>query len=200
MNAKPLPNKRYGVILADPAWHFVVRSRKGEGRSAKKHYRVMSLAEIKALDVPSIAAPDCCLFLWAIDPMLPQAFDVIREWGFTFKTVGFHWTKTRKRAAMHKLSEQCDFPIGPGYWTRANPEQCLLATRGHPKRLHADVPRLIVSPRRQHSEKPDEIYGRIKRLVAGPYLEMFARQAWPGWDGWGDEYPGAGGTGKVGRL
>lgn len=181
--------KRYGAILADPPWHFRTRSAKGEGRSAKRHYRVLSLADIKALPVADIAAPDCVLFLWAVDPMLPDAFDVLTAWGFEFKTVAFHWAKTRRNADHRALTGR-DFPMGLGYWTRANPEICLLATRGKPKRAHAAVPRLIVSPRLQHSAKPPAQYIRIQALVHGPYLELFARRDQPGWDQWGDRSPG----------
>ena len=74
-----------------------------------------------------------------------------------------------------------------GFWTRANAEQCLLATRGSPKRLAKDVRRLVVAPRREHSRKPDAVYDRIERLADGPYLEMFARNARPGWDTWGNQ-------------
>jgi MT-A70 len=79
------------------------------------------------------------------------------------------------------------FPIGCGYWTRANPEQCLLATRGHPSRRSRGVRKLVVAPRREHSRKPDEIYERIEALCDGPYLEMFARHSRPGWAAWGTE-------------
>jgi N6-adenosine-specific RNA methylase IME4 len=166
----------YGAILADPPWHWKARSAKGEGRSAKNHYSVMGADDLKAMTIP--AADDCVLFLWAIDPMLPDAFSLIKAWGFTYKTVAFTWAK---------INLSGKDPIGGGYWTRANPEMCLLATTGHPKRLNADVRQLIMAPRREHSRKPDEIYGRIERLVGGPYLEMFARQTRPGWDAWGDE-------------
>jgi len=77
--------------------------------------------------------------------------------------------------------------MGLGYWTRANSEVCLLATRGKPKRKHADVRQAILEPRREHSRKPDCVYDRIERLVDGPYLELFARQTRPGWDSWGLE-------------
>ena len=76
---------------------------------------------------------------------------------------------------------------GMGFWTRANPEQCLLATRGKPKRIAKDVRRLVVAPRREHSRKPDEVYENIERLANGPYLEMFARNNRENWDGWGDQ-------------
>jgi N6-adenosine-specific RNA methylase IME4 len=165
-----------GAILADPPWHWQARSPKGDGRAPP--YARMSLAEIAALPVGELAAPDCALFLWAIDPMLPQALKVIEAWGFAYKTVAFTWVKA---------SASGGYPIGCGYWTRANPEMCLLATRGHPKRLARNVPQLLVAPRRQHSRKPDEARTRIERLVGGPYLELFARERAPGWDAWGDE-------------
>jgi N6-adenosine-specific RNA methylase IME4 len=76
---------------------------------------------------------------------------------------------------------------GLGYWTRANTEPCLLATRGKPKRLNADVRQGIIAPRREHSRKPEGIHFRIERLVAGPYVELFARETRPGWDCWGNE-------------
>jgi N6-adenosine-specific RNA methylase IME4 len=79
--------------------------------------------------------------------------------------------------------------MGQGYWTRANPEDCWLATRGHPKRLHADVRQFITAPVAEHSRKPDEIYERIERLVDGPYLELYARRDRPGWMTWGNELP-----------
>lgn len=170
---------RYGVILADPPWQFMARSPKGDGRSAVQHYPVMGLGGIKALPVAEIAAPDCTLLLWAIDPMLPQALEVIEAWGFTFKTVGFYWTK-RTRTGLPF--------VGQGYWTRANPEQCLLATRGSPKRHARDVRRWIDAPVRQHSRKPDLAKARIERLLGPvPRLEMFSRSETHGWDAWGLE-------------
>lgn len=175
----------YPVILADPPWTFMTRSSKGKGRSAEKHYDCMSFAKIKALPVADLAAKDCTLFMWVTDPMLPKSMELLDAWGFTYKTVGFYWAKTNKSAG-DTLSPK-DFFTGMGYWTRANPEQCLLATRGHPKRRAKDVRRLIVSPRREHSRKPDETYDRIERLVAGPYLELFSRTERPGWDCWGNE-------------
>jgi N6-adenosine-specific RNA methylase IME4 len=170
---------RYGAIYADPPWSWKARSAKGNGRSASAHYAVMDLGEIKALPIHKLAGPDCALFIWAIDSMLPEALETIEAWGFKFKTVGFYWAKTNK-------SSDTLF-TGMGFWTRANPEQCLLATRGHPKRLAADVQKLVVERRREHSQKPDEVRARIERLVAGPYLEIFARDVRKGWHGIGDE-------------
>ena len=179
--ARPDPPRagQYHVIYADPPWSFATYSKKGKGRSPDAHYDVMDLAGIKALPVARWAADDAILLMWATDPLLDRAFEVVEAWGFTFKTVGFYWAKLNKNSP--------GFFTGMGFWTRANPEQCLLATRGKPKRKAADVPRLVVSPRREHSRKPDEMYERIERLAEGPYLEMFARGSRPGWDSWGSQ-------------
>jgi N6-adenosine-specific RNA methylase IME4 len=152
----------------------------------------MSLADIKSLPVAAWAAPDCVLLLWATDPLLDKALDVIRAWGFTYKTVGFCWAKLNKSAPRTDsgLDSERDFFTGLGLWTRANPELCLLATRGHPSRRSRGVRKLIVSPRREHSRKPDETYERIEALCDGPYLELFARGRRPGWDGWGSQSEG----------
>jgi N6-adenosine-specific RNA methylase IME4 len=174
----PEPGK-YKAILADPPWRFATYSAKGKGRSAEAHYDCMSLDEIEGLPVRDWAAPDCMLFLWTTDPLLPAALGVIEAWGFTYKTTGFVWAKT--------TTDGASFPIGTGYYTRSNPEICLLATVGSPKRLSRSVRKLIVSPRREHSRKPDETYERIEALCEGPYLELFARFPRPGWDGFGLE-------------
>lgn len=173
-----LREHHYQVILADPPWNFQVRSPKGEGRSAKQHYETMTRDEIGALPVRRLAASNAVLFLWTTDTHLQQALHLIGLWGFEFKTVGFYWTKTNQDG-----SPFC----GMGFWTRANPEQCLLATTGQPKRISKDVRRLIQAPRREHSRKPDAIYDGIEALIDGPYVELFARQRRPGWAAWGEE-------------
>jgi N6-adenosine-specific RNA methylase IME4 len=173
-----LEARRYGVILADPPWSFKTWSAKGEGRSASQHYGVMTFADLCALPVADLAAPDCALFLWAIDPLLPRAVELIEAWGFTYKTVGFCWAKTNAGGG---------YFAGMGFWTRANSELCLLATRGRPQRRAKDVRRLVVAPRREHSRKPDEVRQRIERLVPGPHLELFGRSTALGWSSWGHE-------------
>jgi N6-adenosine-specific RNA methylase IME4 len=188
MNCWPRP-KHYKVIYADPPWTFATYSRKGKGRSPEAYYDCMSLADIKALPVAEWAADDCVLLLWATDPLLDKAFEIMTAWGFTYKTVGFYWAKLRKHELFYN---ERSFFTGLGFWTRANPELCLLATRGHPRRRRADVAKLIVSPRREHSRKPDEAYERIEALCEGPYLEMFARFTRPGWERWGIEADASG--------
>lgn len=183
----------YRVIYADPPWRFSTYSDKGKGRSAEAHYDCLTLDEIKTMPVGDWAARDSVLLLWATDPLLPRAIEVIEAWGFTYKTIGFYWVKLNKSAAArfsddgHGPLTQRDFFTGLGFWTRANPEPCLLATRGHPKRQAGDVSKLLLAPRREHSRKPDAAYQRIERLLPGPYLELFARQSRTGWDALGNQ-------------
>ena len=170
---------RAGAILADPPWHFVARSDRGEGRSANVHYRTSGIDEIKALPIADLAAKDCVLFMWMVDWCPNQALEVIEAWGFAHKTTAFTWAKENASGE--------GWHLGQGYWTRANPESCWLATRGSPKRLYADVRQLIVASVMEHSRKPDEIHASIERLVAGPYLEVYARREHQGWQTWGNE-------------
>jgi N6-adenosine-specific RNA methylase IME4 len=176
----PFPNKKYNIIYADPAWYFKTYSKKGDKRSATQHYDCMSISDIYNLPVDTISDNDCILFIWVIDPMLPEAIEVIKSWGFKYKTVAFTWVKENKKSD--------SFFTGLGYWTRANPEMCLLATKGKPKRLSKSVRQLIVSRLQQHSKKPDEIRNRIIELCGDlPRIELFARQKTEGWDSWGNE-------------
>ena len=175
------PSNQFGAILADPPWNFRTYSRKGRDRCPDaRHYGVMKFEDIKALsaDVQRVAAKNCVLFLWVTDPFLIKGVELMESWGFRYSTVAFTWAKTGKVAG---------WPMGTGYWTRANPEMCLLGVRGKPSRVAKDVQQLIVAPRREHSRKPDETHERIERLVEGPYLEMFARQARPNWSVWGNQ-------------
>jgi N6-adenosine-specific RNA methylase IME4 len=175
----------YGAILADPPWSFMTRSDKGKDRSPETHYDCMSLDEIKALPVGELAAKDCALFMWTIDTHLAMALDVIAAWGFTYKTRAFCWAKTNKEPG--PALDDATWFKGMGFWTRANPEDCWLATKGAPKRQSKAVRRLIVAQRREHSRKPDETYERIEALVPGPYCELFARTNRAGWDQMGNE-------------
>ena len=176
----PFPKKKYQIIYADPAWTFRTYSSKGQKRSAIRHYNTLSIDDICNLPVTNISDDNCILFMWAIDTMLPEAFKVIEEWGFTYKTVGFTWAKLNKKSE--------GFFNGLGYWTRANPEMCLLATKGKPKRLSKSVPQLVTEKRREHSRKPDSIRDYIIDLCGDiSRIELFARQRVDGWDSWGDE-------------
>ena len=172
-------NKKYKVIYADPPWYFKTYSSLGEGRNPNNHYPCMEIKDIENLPVANLADKDCVLLMWVVDAMLDQAIGIIKAWGFKYKTVGFTWAKTNRK----KLG----FFTGLGYWTRGNPEMCLLATKGSPKRISKSVPQLVVEQRREHSRKPDIIYNHIENLLDGPYVELFARNTRPGWDNWGNE-------------
>ena len=181
-----LPRGHFGAIYADPPWRFAAWSGKGTARSADQHYDTMTIDDMMTLPVADLAADDCVLFMWISWPLLPDALRLISAWGFTYKTCGFDWMKADDRQTDF-LSDSVPVQVGMGYWTRANSEPCLLATRGKPKRINADVRMGIIEPRREHSRKPDCVHGRIERLVAGPYLELFARQQRPGWTVWGNQ-------------
>lgn len=173
---------KYGVIYADPPWKFKNWSPKGTGRNACSHYDCLDFETLAKLPVADYAADNCTLLLWATDPLLPTAFDLIRAWGFEYQTVGFYWVKLNKTA-----KSETSYFMGLGHWTRANPEQCLLATRGRPKRRSAAVRKLVVEKLGEHSRKPAVVRERIEQLVYGPYVELFARETAPGWDCWGDQ-------------
>jgi N6-adenosine-specific RNA methylase IME4 len=183
-----LPAEKFDVIYADPPWTFRTWSAEGKDRSPEKHYDCMSLADIRALPVSDIAADNCALFLWVTDPLLPEGLKLMEAWGFKFKTIAFVWAKLNKSAPPTLWTEN-DFFTGLGYWTRANPELCLLGTRGKPKRVSKSVRRLVVSPRREHSRKPDEIAEKIDDLMGRDTskIELFARTARIGWTTWGND-------------
>ena len=174
--------KKYNIIYADPPGAYRVWSDQGKGRSAESHYSTMSLEDIKALPVEKLADKDCALFMWITFPLLREAWDVVESWGFTYKSVAFVWVKQNKKTP--------SLFWGMGYWTRANAELCIIATKGSPKRQSRSVHQIIMSPIEQHSKKPDEIRDRIVALMGDvPRIELFARQKADGWDVWGNEAP-----------
>lgn len=171
--------KKYNVIYADPPWRYQQKNLQG---TAEKHYSTMSIDELCALPVEQIADKDCILFLWATFPMLAEALQLIKAWGFKYKTVAFVWLKKNKKSPT--------WFYGMGFWTRSNAEICLLAKRGKPKRKSAGVHQFIISPIEEHSKKPDETRDRIVELMGDVLrIELFARQKTPGWDVWGNEAP-----------
>ena len=171
--------KKYGIVYADPPWRYDMKRGKGV---AENHYPTMSMDEICALPVADLAAKDSALFLWATFPQLNEAFRVIEAWGFSYKTVAFNWVKQNRNGT--------GIFMGLGNWTRSNSEICLLATKGKPKRISGSVRSIVLSPLQQHSRKPAEIRDRIVELMGDlPRIELFAREAAPGLDVWGNEAP-----------
>lgn len=183
-----LVSRTYRCVLADPPWHHKTYSAKGiTRRSPSHHYDTMSLAEIMEMPVKDLADTDCWLFLWTTWPHMEQAFAVIRSWGFKYSSDFKIWVKLNPKASDKVLLAMRDFHIGTGYTTRKNTEVLLLAKRGSPKRLARNVLELMVSPRRQHSRKPDQTFPEIERFCVGPRVELFSREPRPGWDAWGKE-------------
>jgi N6-adenosine-specific RNA methylase IME4 len=170
---RALPNRRYGVLYADPPWRFEPWSREtGMDRAADNHYPTLQLSDV--LDARSIAADDCVLFLWATVPMLPEALCLMERWGFCYKS-HFVWLKDR---------------IGTGYWNRNKHELLLVGTRGDipapaPGEQYASV---IEAPLGEHSAKPPAFAEMIEEMYPHlPAIELFARAPRLGWDVWGNE-------------
>lgn len=202
---------QYNVILADPPVPFETWGKRPGGidsRTADAHYDVMTWQGLGELGphIQSVAAPDCCLFLWLCQPLLLETLEMARAWGFEYKTKAFSWCKTY-------VGSPSTFFVGMGYWTRANTEDVLLFTRGNPKRVSKKVYQLLVTlerspyavpaviaPMTEHSEKPDEVQDRIERLVDGPYLELFARRWRAGWTTVGNELDGLDIRGSLATL
>ncbi|CUX41139.1 MT-A70 family protein [Agrobacterium genomosp. 5 str. CFBP 6626] len=179
-NIMALPQKRYGVILADPEWRFEPYSREsGMDRSPDNHYPTTTTDDICAREVGSIAAKDCVLFLWATAPMLPDALRVMEAWGFKYKSHAV-WAKQRPGDGR-----------GTGYWFLGEHELILVGSKG-------DVPApamgtqwrsVISAPVGSHSEKPELSLEMIESYFPNiPKIELNRRgEARPGWDAWGLE-------------
>jgi N6-adenosine-specific RNA methylase IME4 len=170
-----LPLHFAGVILVDPPWNFRTHSSKGWRKSAHAHYPCMDLDEILALPVAALAAPDCLLVLWCTQVHLPHALAAVKAWGFEFKTLGC-WAKQSKTG-------RC-WQFGTGYLLRSAAAFFLIGTRGHPHQCSRRSRNLIIAPVREHSRKPDAMYGLIEATWLGPYVELFARYPRAGWHQW----------------
>jgi N6-adenosine-specific RNA methylase IME4 len=173
-------NKKYKVIYADPPWSYNDKMT-GHALGADYQYSTQNIDWIKNLPVNQISDKDCALFLWAVSPQLPEAMEVITAWGFKYKTVAFVWNK--KTPSWKDVSNL-------GRWTMGNIEVCLLATKGHPKRIRSDIKQLVTAERKGHSRKPAEIRSRIVSLMGDvPRIELFSRERIEGWDVFGNEVP-----------
>lgn len=174
-------NKKYDIIYADPPWTFKTYSEKGkEKKSAECHYKCMKKEDIQNLPIQNLANKDCILFLWVTFPCLEEGLELIKKWGFVYKTCGFNWIKKNKKSDT--------LFWGLGYWTRANSELCLIATKGHPKRISKSVHQVISTSIEEHSKKPAIVRDKIIELCGDlPRIELFARQYADGWDCWGNE-------------
>lgn len=172
----PLPTVPGGfeIIVADPPWRFASNSDAKPGRNARRHYDTMTVPEIAAMPVRGILAPRAILFLWITAPHLPGGIDVMRAWGFAYKS-NIVWQKDS---------------IGTGYWARNRHEQVLIGTRGRfPCPKPAPFPdSVFAAPKREHSRKPDFLQDLIDRTWPDARkLELFARQTRMGWASFGHE-------------
>jgi N6-adenosine-specific RNA methylase IME4 len=170
---------KYKIIYADPAWKYQDKS-KSHGGGAESHYACMSISEMCSLPIKNIADDNSVLLMWVTMPMLEVAFEVIKSWGFKYKTCAFTWVKTNKDGSVY---------MGMGRHTRGNAEICLLATKGKGvPRINAGIKNSHLLPRGRHSEKPHEFREMIEKLYGDiPRVELFARQETEGWDVWGNE-------------
>ena len=138
--------------------------------AADAHYQTMDYKDICALPIANLADDPCILFMWVTFPMLAEGLEVIKAWGFEYKTVAFTWLKVNPK-------DNKPF-FGVGYYTKSNAEICLLATKGqaHPLVKSNSVSQVIVAPKTKHSKKPDEARNKIVELCGDiPRIELFAR-------------------------
>jgi len=182
---------KYQIIYADPPWSYKVWSedKKSAQGCAKKHYNTMSIEDICNLPIGELADKDCKLFLWATPPCLQEAIEVMKAWGFEYKTIAFCWVKTNPKA-------KTPF-YGIGHWTASNCELVLAGLRkgGKLNRQSKSISQIDMSPRGKHSSKPDSIREKIVKLCGDvPRIELFAREKkglfgsnLDGWDVWGNE-------------
>lgn len=174
---------RYGTILADPPWQFLNRT----GKMAPEHkrlarYATLTLEEIKTIPVASAAEDKSHLYLWVPNALLAEGLDVMRAWGFTYKS-NLVWHKIRKDGGSDGR--------GVGFYFRNVTELILFGVRGSLRTLAPGRRQVnyLCSQKREHSRKPDELYPIIEQCSPGPYLELFARIKHPGWHQWGNEVP-----------
>jgi len=177
-------NKKYNIIYADPPWSYIRSAKKGNKKitgCATQHYDTMSLQEIKNLPIKNIIDDPCVLFLWGTFPLINYALEVVKAWGFKYRTVAFTWIKTYKNG---------NFCLSLGNYTRGNAEICLLARSGKEKIdiKRRDISQLIISERGKHSRKPNDAREKILQLLGDlPRIELFSRNSTKGWDVWGNE-------------
>ena len=170
--------KKYQIIYADPPWSY--NDKMSGHMGAETQYETQDIEWIKSLPIKEIADKDCVLFLWAVSPQLPEALEVIKSWGFKYKTLGFCWVKEYREGGL--------FVKNLGRWTMGGVELCLMATKGKPQRQKKNISQVVFEQRGRHSEKPIRVRNRIVELMGDlPKVELFARQKTEGWDVWGNE-------------
>jgi len=179
--------QKYSIIYADPPWSFSSKYKFKKGGHESKlthvndHYETMTINDICSLPIENLAKENSLLFIWTTDSHLESCLRVIKEWGFTYKTIAFVWLK------QEKSGKDC---FVKGFWTNKSTEICLLATKGKTYHLLKDksVRQLVRSTRGSNSEKPDEVRKRIVQMFGNiSRIELFARVKPDGWHCWGNE-------------
>ena len=178
-------DKKYNIIYCDPPWHMnagAVPHNNGVHTGIEDQYSTMRQDELMRLNIKALAAGKCVLFMWTICSHLPDAIQLMKTWGFEYKTVGFVWVKETRAGSL--LS-------GLGYYTRIGSEFCLIGTRfkgNNLERINKGVPQLVFAPRTKHSEKPAIVRQRIVELYGDlPRIELFSRHVVAGWDRHGSD-------------
>jgi len=181
---------KFDVIYADPAWQYKVRSK--SGGCADKYYMVSTLQEMKKFKVNELSSKNSYLFMWVTFPVLKEGLELMEAWGFRYITNAFTWVKRSKNFKPNENNHN-KFFFGLGYYTRGNPEICLLGKKGKGVKIqNKGIEQLTVTNLQEHSKKPDEIYEKIEKLV-GPdvsKIELFARNKREGWVSLGNEIDG----------
>jgi len=193
----PFPNKKYQIIYADPPWSYGFSGTRGKilypsyNQYIKKvdDYKTMKTKNICDIPIKALTDKNCVLFIWMIWNKLPDVLEVIKSWGFEYKSCAFTWVKKNKKSG--------SWFWGMGGWTRQNSENCLIATKGKPKRANASIHSILDNNIMEHSEKPPEVRNKIVQLCGDlPRIELFARppkdrlfadESYKGWDVWGNE-------------
>jgi N6-adenosine-specific RNA methylase IME4 len=171
----------YSTILADPPWRFQNRTGKVAPEHRRlKRYHTMNLEEICELPVAAHANEQSHLYLWVPNALLQEGLEVLKAWGFTYKT-NLVWYKVRKDGGPDGR--------GVGFYFRNVTELLLFGIRGRMRTLQParSQVNLLATRKREHSHKPAETYHLIEQCSPGPYLELFAREKTEGWTQWGDE-------------
>jgi len=173
----------FGTILADPPWRFSNRTGKiAPEYAGRARYGSLALHEIAELPVNELALPQSHLYLWVPNALVAEGLDVMRQWGFEYKT-NLVWYKIRKDGGPDGR--------GVGFYFRNVTELVLFGVRGSLRTRTAGRTQvnLLASRKREHSRKPDELHDIIEQCSPGPYIELFARHIRQGWDHWGNGLP-----------
>lgn len=190
----PLPAIRYPMISIDPPWHFRSRAASQNPtsvRSPQKHYPTMDLEHIAQIPMKAIAAEDAHVALWMTGPLLAQGIHnfLFKRWGVRPSSMGIVWIKLWNNFDTEQLLRtpllENDIAMGTGFTTRQNAEFVVFGRIGSPSRARADIRQVIISPRREHSRKPEEYFRRLEHYAVGPRIDMFGGAPRPKWDHWG---------------